>query len=113
MDFNEDPTGAPTATLADTDGKDQSSFVLETGTLLGRYVVVDRLGAGGMGTVYVAYDMQLARRVAIKVLRPDRRGEDAQARLLLEAQTMARLTHPNVLAVHDVGTFGDGVFVAM
>jgi tetratricopeptide (TPR) repeat protein/predicted Ser/Thr protein kinase len=113
MDFNEDPTGPPTATLADTDGKDQSSFVLETGTLLGRYVVVDRLGAGGMGTVYVAYDMQLARRVAIKVLRPDRRGEDAQARLLLEAQTMARLTHPNVLAVHDVGTFGDGVFVAM
>jgi tetratricopeptide (TPR) repeat protein/predicted Ser/Thr protein kinase len=118
MDSPDDPTHdshdslAPTATFADTDGNGPSSFGLVTGTLLGRYVVVDQLGAGGMGTVYVGYDTQLARRVAIKVLRPDARGQEAQARLLFEAQTMARLTHPNVLAVYDVGTFGDGVFVA-
>ncbi len=112
-DSPEDLTQAPTTTLADSDERGPSSFGLATGALLGRYVVVDQLGAGGMGTVYVGYDTQLARRVAIKVLRPDARGDDAQARLLLEAQTMARLTHPNVLSVHDVGTFGDGVFIAM
>jgi eukaryotic-like serine/threonine-protein kinase len=109
----EDPTDAPTATLADTEEESHSSFGLATGTLVGRYVIVDQLGAGGMGTVYVGYDTQLARRVAIKVLRPDAHSSDAQARLLLEAQTLARLAHPNVLTVHDVGMFGDGVFVAM
>jgi tetratricopeptide (TPR) repeat protein len=123
----EDPTGAATATLADTEARDGAHFTLAPGTLLGRYVIVDQLGAGGMGAVYVGYDTQLARRVAIKVLRPGASADggangnaaptssspDAQARLLLEAQTMARLTHPNVATVHDVGTFGDGVFIAM
>ena len=115
-------TDDPTATLTEASGAawgqteprpPEAAFTLATGTLIGRYVVIDRVGAGGMGTVYAAYDTQLARRVAIKVLRAEAAMVDAQARLLREAQAMARLTHPNVLAVHDVGTFGNGVFIAM
>ncbi len=90
---------------------------LPRGSALGRYVVLDRLGVGGMGVVYAAYDPELDRRVAIKLLQTvEDAPEDAtagHARLLREAQAMARLTHPNVIAVYDVGTFEDSVFVAM
>ncbi|MCP3138639.1 serine/threonine-protein kinase [Pyxidicoccus xibeiensis] len=87
------------------------------GTALGRYVLLERLGAGGMGVVYAAFDPELERKVAVKLLRS--RPEDAraaaegQARLLREAQAMARLSHPHVLPVFDVGVVGDRVFVAM
>ena len=66
-----------------------------------------------MGIVYRAWDPQLARPVAIKVVR--RGGEDTQgrARLVREAQALARLSHPNVCHVYDVGTEGDEVWVAM
>ncbi|MFV8756208.1 tetratricopeptide repeat protein [Nannocystaceae bacterium ST9] len=79
---------------------------------VGRYTIVRELGVGGMGIVYVAYDEQLDRRVAVKLLRPD---TDARASLRLqrEAQTMARLSHPNVVTVHEVGTHRGRVFVAM
>ena len=85
---------------------------LARGASLGRYLVLERLGAGGMGVVYAAYDPELDRSVALKLLRG---GNDpgARARLLREAQAMARLQHPNVIAVHDVGTVGDEVFIAM
>jgi tetratricopeptide (TPR) repeat protein len=89
---------------------------LAAGALLGRYIVLGQLGGGGMGVVYAAYDPQLDRKVAVKLLRPDAGGGDAsegRARLLREGQAMARLAHPNVIAVHDVGTFEDQVFVAM
>ncbi len=82
-------------------------------TRFGRYVVIERVGAGGMGEVYAAYDPELDRKVAIKLIRPGRDTEDARARLLREAQAMARLSHPNVVAVHDVGAFGRQVFIAM
>ncbi len=71
---------------------------------------------GGMGVVVSAYDCTLDRKVAIKVLRPDRLArdpEEGRSRLLREAQAMARLSHPNVITVHEVGTVGDQVFVAM
>jgi len=84
---------------------------------LSRYEVRGRIAAGGMGKVYEAYDPQLQRRVALKVLRSellDTAGrEHWRARLLREAQVMARLSHPNVLAVHDAGSEGDRVFIAM
>lgn len=84
---------------------------------LGRYVVLRLLGEGGMGSVYEAYDAELDRKVAVKVVRADRASEahrhENQQRLLREAQAMARITHPNVLAIHDVGTVGDSVFLAM
>ncbi|MCY1060543.1 serine/threonine-protein kinase [Nannocystis sp. SCPEA4] len=92
---------------------------LAPGDLVGRYVILDRLGAGGMGIVYAAYDPELDRRVAIKLLRADldgstlRTGDDARTRLLREAQALAKLSHPNVVAVHDVGAAGERVWLAM
>ncbi len=89
---------------------------LPRGTSLGRYVVLELLGTGGLGQVYTAYDPELDRRVAVKLLRPSARAADnveAQRWLMREAQAMAQLSHPNVVPVHDVGTFGDEVFIAM
>ena len=80
------------------------------GTTIGRYVVIDRIGAGGMGAVYSAYDAALHRRVALKLLRSP--GIE-QERLLAEARTMAQLAHPAIVAVHDVGEFESQVFLAM
>ncbi|HVE82845.1 MAG TPA: protein kinase, partial [Myxococcales bacterium] len=84
---------------------------------LSRYEVRGRIASGGMGKVYEAYDPQLKRRVALKVLRSellDSAGrEHWRSRLLREAQAMARLAHPNVLAVHDAGSEGERVFIAM
>ena len=79
---------------------------LERGTSVGRYVVLEQLGRGGMGVVYAAYDPELDRTVALKLLRSRRRRRAGagRARLLREAQALARLSHPNVVAVHDVGT---------
>ena len=64
-----------------------------------RFIVLERLGAGGMGVVLEAYDPDLDRRVAIKVLKHSDSDSEARARLLREAQSMARLSHPNVVAV--------------
>jgi serine/threonine protein kinase/tetratricopeptide (TPR) repeat protein len=101
---------------------------LPEGTRIGRYLVLGCLGGGGGGLVYAAFDPELDRRVALKLLRPGETGANgtlpasipgasarstAQARLVREAQAMARLAHPNVTIVHDVGTFGDQVFIAM
>jgi serine/threonine protein kinase/tetratricopeptide (TPR) repeat protein len=87
---------------------------LTRGTLVGRYVIVDVLGQGGMGTVYAAYDPDLDRRIALKVLE-NSTGEQSnrEPRFLREAQALARLSHENVVGVHDVGVFGRDVFIAM
>ncbi len=74
-----------------------------------RYVIEAVLGSGGMGVVYRARDPELDRAVAIKVLR---RGVDGE-RLRREAQALAKLSHPNVVAVHDVGVHADSPFIAM
>ncbi|SEL87662.1 Serine/threonine protein kinase [Stigmatella aurantiaca] len=87
---------------------------LMPGATVSRYVVLERIGQGAMGVVYAARDPHLARRVALKVLRPEgHRVEALQRRLLREAQALARLSDPHVIAVHDVGTSGDRVFLAM
>ena len=84
---------------------------------IGPYVLLERLGEGGMGTVYTAYHPQLNRRVALKLLRPGANANKspaiAQARLLREAQAMAKLSHPNVVAVHDAGEYADQVYLVM
>jgi len=85
----------------------------EVPTRVGRYTIVRRLGAGGMGTVWSAYDDALDRRVAIKVLVSDRRGTDSRERMLREAKALARLNHPNVVQVFEVGELGDDVYLAM
>jgi serine/threonine-protein kinase len=81
---------------------------------VGRFAVLELLGEGAMGRVMSAYDPDLDRRVAIKILRP--RGGSANAtreRLLREARAMARVAHPNVLGVHEVGVVDDQVFIVM
>jgi eukaryotic-like serine/threonine-protein kinase len=84
------------------------------GRSFGRFVVARRIGAGGMGAVYAAHDPELDREVAIKVLLPTRvedlRGRD---RMLREAQSLARLSHPNVVQIYDVGKTDELVWLAM
>ena len=82
------------------------------GSHVGRYVIERELGAGGMGVVYAALDPDLERRVALKVLR-DGIPREAEQRLLREARAMARLTHPNVVTVYEVGSFRGRDFIAM
>jgi eukaryotic-like serine/threonine-protein kinase len=89
--------------------------LLEPGAALGRYRIERLLGQGGMGVVYAAFDPELGRRVAVKVIRPElaRYGAVIAARLAREARAMAQVAHPNVIAVYDVGSGEDEVFVAM
>jgi eukaryotic-like serine/threonine-protein kinase len=94
------------------DGRDPERGTDVAQRRFGRYVFVKQLGAGGMGVVYLAYDPELDRRVAIKVLR----GSDdvrATRRLSREATAMARLDHPNIVSVHDVGWQDGQLYVAM
>ncbi|HWB78028.1 MAG TPA: serine/threonine-protein kinase, partial [Nannocystaceae bacterium] len=90
---------------------------LAPGAVIGRYVVLEELGAGAMGRVYAAFDPRLDRRVALKLMRGhallDAAPSKASQRLLREAQALARLAHPNVVAVHDVAIVGGAVAIAM
>ncbi|HEU4735335.1 MAG TPA: serine/threonine-protein kinase, partial [Kofleriaceae bacterium] len=83
----------------------------------GRYLLLGRLGSGGMGVVHAAYDPTLDRKVALKLLRPGEGGNVdsvARGRLLREARALARLSHPNVVHVYEVGTIEDQqVYIAM
>ncbi|MFO0722403.1 MAG: protein kinase [Myxococcota bacterium] len=84
------------------------------GTTLGRYVVFDLLGEGGMGAVYRAWDDSLDRIVALKVLLPSAAGRgDARARFLREARLAARINHPAVAHIYDVGEVEGTPFIAM
>jgi len=112
------PLGGPEAQRTTASQVISFSTPLDRGSTVGRYLIVNRVGEGGMGVVYAAYDPELQRTVAIKLLRPggDSRfgtAEEQQARLLREAQAMAKISHPNVISVYDVGPYGDGVFVAL
>ncbi|WP_438040633.1 tetratricopeptide repeat protein [Sorangium sp. So ce128] len=95
----------------------EASLDLRPGTKLGRFEVLDRLGEGGMGVVVRARDHVLGRDVAIKVLRPEVLGRSgaatALARLVREAQAMARIKHPNVVTVHEVDASAGQVRVVM
>jgi tRNA A-37 threonylcarbamoyl transferase component Bud32 len=88
---------------------------LAHGTAVGRYTVRRLVGQGGMGEVYAAYDPKLDRTIALKLLRSHVAGGPAkgESRLMREAQAIARLSHPNVITVHDVGAHDDRVFLAM
>jgi serine/threonine protein kinase/tetratricopeptide (TPR) repeat protein len=102
------------STTAPQGGQSQK---LEAGAALGRYVVRRPIGSGGMGVVYEADDPELDRPVAIKLLHHGAGGSsassDGQVRLLREAQAMARLSHPHVVSVFDVGLHEGRVYVAM
>ncbi|BBM01896.1 serine/threonine-protein kinase [Microbulbifer sp. GL-2] len=79
----------------------------------GRYRVERTLGAGGMGVVYLAEDVKLGRKVAIKQLRSDMTGNSAEARFRSEAQLLARLNHPNIVRLYDVLEDDDSVSLVM
>ncbi len=81
------------------------------GATIGRYELDARIGAGAMGVVWRAHDPKLGRDVALKLLR--RRDEVLTERLVREAQAMAQVSHPNVVAVYDVGSAGDATYIAM
>ncbi len=102
--------GSGSATATDPDAPRRHDL-LSRGTILDRYTVLEKLGAGGMGEVYAVYDAKLDRRVALKLLLGG--GEAYEARLVREAQAMARLSHPNVVAVFDTGRVDDRMFLAM
>lgn len=81
---------------------------------IGRFVIRRQLGVGGMGVVYAGYDRELDREVAVKLIRAGKRySERVQTRLRREAQAMARLSHPNVVSVYEVGQYQGQLFVAM
>jgi len=87
---------------------------LQSGTRLGPYEILAPLGAGGMGEVYRAKDTKLGREVAVKVLPAGMAGDpEALARLEREASAVARLSHPNILAIHDFGKDGETAYAVM
>jgi tetratricopeptide (TPR) repeat protein/predicted Ser/Thr protein kinase len=93
-----------------------AGLMLERGERVERYLIIKPVGQGGVGVVYAAYDPELDRKIALKLLRSSDGGPAAQAAaegMLREAQAMARISHPNVITVHDVGTSGERVFIAM
>ena len=96
------------STLPDADrvSELQRAAGLAPGTRVGRYVVFERVGEGASGVVYAAHDPELDRKIAIKVLHRGIAEQDGQERLLKEARAMAKLSHPNVITVHEVGTAG-------
>lgn len=80
---------------------------------VGRFQILGRLGAGGMGEVFTAYDDRLDRKVAVKVVHRSGVGTKAQSRMLREAQALAKVSHPNVVAVHEVGEHRGDLYIAM
>src|SRR5512146_406562 len=84
---------------------------LAAGQTVGRFVLVEELGVGGMGVVFRARDTQLGRDVALKLLRDH--SDDRAARLIREAQAMAQLSHENLVVVYDAGAADAVVFLAM
>ncbi|MBM4778358.1 MAG: serine/threonine protein kinase [Archangiaceae bacterium] len=86
---------------------------LARGQAIGRYLVLEAVGSGSMGVVYAAWDPSLDRKVALKLVRRTGDDEVLDARLLREAKALARLSHPNVVGVHDAGIHESQVFLAM
>lgn len=116
------PRTGPVDEVADdelplSDDDDASTPLPEPNSRMGRYVILDRIGQGGMGVVYTAYDHGLDRKVALKLLRAHKNSAESvtegRARLVREAKAMAQLAHPNVVTVHDVATIDGRVIVAM
>jgi serine/threonine-protein kinase len=115
---DEEAGDATGATVVDTPRKRSPPVARAPSTTrLGHFQLLEPLGSGGMGTVYSAYDLRLDRKVAIKVLSKKSTGHEdehqRQQRMLREAQVMAKLSHPNVVPVYEVGVDQDTVFIAM
>lgn len=110
------PSNTPTQADADGAANDVRGDTVPLGMFaLGRFEVLRRIGAGGMGLVYEAFDPDLERRVALKVISkgPDIDGSEGRTQLLNEARAAAQLNHPNVVTVYEVGLLEDQVFIVM
>ena len=106
-------SGDPEGSASD-DGSWSAPNLSDAPARVGRYVLLREIGRGAIGVVYAAYHEGLDRRVAIKLLNRQRAGRvDLEARLHREARALAKLSHPNVVQVYDVGKFSGRVFVAM
>jgi serine/threonine-protein kinase len=102
------------AELGATQPSRASDAEVAFGGMIGRYLVLELLGRGGMGSVYAAYDPVLDRKIALKLLTdPDDDGSSGRARMRREAQALAKLSHPNVMIVHDVDDHAKGIYIAM
>jgi serine/threonine protein kinase len=91
-----------------------ASFVITKGAVIDHYKIIDKIGAGGMGEVYLAEDTELKRKVALKFL-PDNlcKDEDCRARFKREAQAAAKLNHPNIVTIHEVSEYKFRPFIVM
>jgi tetratricopeptide (TPR) repeat protein/predicted Ser/Thr protein kinase len=110
------PDVLPTSSAGEPSHPDPIDVVARAGARLGHYVLLHAIGQGGMGVVYLAHDPRLDRMVALKILRGAgelEAGGSVRARLLREARSLARLAHPNVVRVFDVGEASGCAFVAM
>jgi tetratricopeptide (TPR) repeat protein len=114
MDFTGDTVSWNPAIDAEPSDTAAASTAMPLLRRIGQFVLLERLGSGGMGVVFAAFDEQLERKVAIKLVATQGGDERAQQRLLREAQAQARLSHPNVVTVYEVGTLLEGnLFIAM
>ncbi|MEM7154456.1 MAG: serine/threonine-protein kinase [Myxococcota bacterium] len=105
---------APVA-YAVTERSGAERSVLAPGASVGRYILLSQLGEGGMGVVYSAYDPELDRKVAVKLVHARRSSKSRRARerMIREARAMAKIADTNVITVFDVGEHGDAIYIAM
>jgi len=105
-DTRSEPTAIPPAGAL-------SAGALQPGVTLGKYIIERRLGRGGMGVVFLAYDATLERRLAIKVLGSPMEDESSRALLMREARSASALNHPNICTIYEVGEENGRAFIAM
>ena len=111
MDGSDDYDTRDLGAGSDAESKDDTFG--KPGSTVGRYVLQAHIGLGGAGVVFSAYDPTLDRKVALKFLRAGRDAAEARAGLWGEAKALARLSHPNIVQVYEIGAFEDRIFVAM
>src|SRR2546427_4035345 len=89
-------------------------MTIAAGTKLGRYEIRAKIGAGGMGEVYLAHDTRLDRRVALKILPADvASNRDRMERFIREAKSAAALSHPNIAQIFEIGEEAGTHYIAM
>ncbi|MCX6826649.1 MAG: serine/threonine-protein kinase [candidate division Zixibacteria bacterium] len=96
------------------DDKTRTHVPLTKGTLISHYRIIEKIGAGGMGEVYLVEDIELNRKVALKFLSPHLcQDADCRTRFKREAQAAAKLSHPNIVTIYEVDEFNSRPFFAM